>query len=112
MKTATSSAVCRRMHAIVSSVVLAATLLCGCATGVFYSSPAKMAGLSLGMEKKAVIKVVGKPYACSTRMDGKEIEKAVFFDRPEEYAKIEGEELVFPMTKWNYRVIVLGKSSN
>ena len=39
--------------------------------------------------------------------DGKEVEKAVFFDRPEEYAKIEGEELVFPMTKWNYRMIVL-----
>ena len=39
--------------------------------------------------------------------DGKEVEKAVFFNRPEEYAKIEGEELVFPMTKWNYRMIVL-----
>ncbi|MDD5704643.1 MAG: DUF6067 family protein [Kiritimatiellae bacterium] len=40
---------------------------------------------------------------------GEEIEKGVFFPRPEEYAKIEGEELVFPMTKWNYRMIVLEK---
>ena len=41
--------------------------------------------------------------------DGKEVEKAVFFPRPEEYAKIENGEIVFPMTKWNYRMIVLEK---
>ena len=41
--------------------------------------------------------------------DGKDIEKAVFFNRPEEYAKIENGELVFPMTKWNYRMIVMEK---
>jgi len=41
--------------------------------------------------------------------NGKEVEKAVFFNRPEEYARIEGEELVFPMTKWNYRMIVIEK---
>ncbi|MDD5708166.1 MAG: DUF6067 family protein, partial [Kiritimatiellae bacterium] len=39
--------------------------------------------------------------------DGKDVEKAVFFPRPEEFARIEGEELVFPMTRWNYRMIVL-----
>lgn len=39
--------------------------------------------------------------------DGKEVEKAIFFPQPEEYAKIENGELVFPMTKWNYRMIVL-----
>ncbi|MBN1864270.1 MAG: hypothetical protein JW808_05160, partial [Victivallales bacterium] len=38
--------------------------------------------------------------------DGKEVEKAVFFPRPEETAKIENGELVFPMTKFNYRMIV------
>ena len=42
--------------------------------------------------------------------DGKEIEKAVFFPRPEETAKIENGELVFPMTKWNYRMIVIEKA--
>jgi hypothetical protein len=41
--------------------------------------------------------------------DGKEIEKAVFFERPEEFAKIENGELVFPMTQFNYRMIVIGK---
>lgn len=41
--------------------------------------------------------------------DGKETEKAIFFDRLDEYARIEGEELVFPMTKWNYRMIVIEK---
>jgi hypothetical protein len=40
---------------------------------------------------------------------GKEIEKAVFFPRPEEFAKIESGELVFPMTKFNYRMIVIEK---
>jgi hypothetical protein len=41
--------------------------------------------------------------------DGKEIEKGVFFPRPEETAKIENGELVFPMTKFNYRMIVIEK---
>jgi hypothetical protein len=41
--------------------------------------------------------------------DGKEVEKAVFFDRPEEYAKIENGEIIFPMTKFNYRMIVIQK---
>jgi len=44
--------------------------------------------------------------------DGKEVEKGVYFDRPEEYARIEGEELVFPMTKWNYRMIVIEKKAS
>jgi hypothetical protein len=39
--------------------------------------------------------------------DGKEVEKAAFINRPEEYAKIENGELVFPMTAWNYRMIVI-----
>ena len=39
--------------------------------------------------------------------DGKEVEKAVFFERPEEYAEIENGELVFPMTKFNYRMIAI-----
>ncbi len=38
---------------------------------------------------------------------GEEIEKAVFFARPEEFARIENGELVFPMTKYNYRMIVI-----
>ena len=29
------------------------------------------------------------------------------FPKPEEFATIEGDEVVFPMTKWNYRMIVL-----
>ena len=33
--------------------------------------------------------------------------KPVFFPKPAEFARIEGDELVFPMTKWNYRMIVL-----
>ncbi|MDD5707033.1 MAG: hypothetical protein PHR35_14005, partial [Kiritimatiellae bacterium] len=41
--------------------------------------------------------------------EGKETEQPVFFDRPAEYARIEGEDLVFPMTKWSYRMIVLEK---
>jgi len=42
--------------------------------------------------------------------NGREVEKAVFFKRPEEYAKIENSEVVFPMTKYNYRMIVLEKN--
>ena len=41
---------------------------------------------------------------------GKEIEKAVFFPRPDETARIENGELVFPMTKFNYRMIVIEKA--
>jgi hypothetical protein len=41
--------------------------------------------------------------------DGKEVEKAAFFERPEEYAKIENSALVFPMTKYNYRMIVIAQ---
>jgi hypothetical protein len=44
--------------------------------------------------------------------NGKEIEKPVFFERPEEYAKIENGEIVFPMTKFNYRMIVLKRKSS
>jgi hypothetical protein len=36
-------------------------------------------------------------------------EKGVLLPCPEEYAKIEGEELVFPMAQLNYRRIVLEK---
>jgi hypothetical protein len=39
--------------------------------------------------------------------DGKEVEKGVYFERTEEFAKIENGELVFPMTKHNYRLIVI-----
>ncbi len=39
--------------------------------------------------------------------DGKEVEKAAFFERPEESARIDRGEVVFPMTRWNYRMIVL-----
>ena len=73
MNAATSPAGYRSSQSIAILVVPVVLLLCGCATGVFYSSPAKMAGLSLGMEKKAVMKVVGKPYSCSTRLVGKEM---------------------------------------
>ncbi len=38
---------------------------------------------------------------------GEEVDKAVFFPRPEESAKIENGEAVFPMTPFNYRMIVL-----
>jgi hypothetical protein len=41
--------------------------------------------------------------------DGKEIEQAVFFNRPEENARIENGELIFPMTKYNYRLILIEK---
>ena len=34
-------------------------------------------------------------------------EKGVFFPKPEENATIKGDELRFPMTEWNYRMIVL-----
>jgi hypothetical protein len=45
-----------------------------------------------------------------TRNDkGEEVEKAVFFDRSEEYAKIENGELVLPMTKFDYRMVVIEK---
>jgi hypothetical protein len=40
---------------------------------------------------------------------GEEVEQGVFFDNPAEYARIENGELVFPMTKFNYRMIVLEK---
>jgi len=40
---------------------------------------------------------------------GEYVEKAVFFERPEEYAKIEDGELLFPMTKFNYRMIVISR---
>ncbi len=38
---------------------------------------------------------------------GEEVEKGVFFPKPEETAKIENGELVFPMTKFNYRFIAI-----
>ena len=38
-----------------------------------------------------------------------EVWTPLFFDRPEEFAKIENCELVFPMTKFNYRMIVIEK---
>jgi hypothetical protein len=41
--------------------------------------------------------------------EGEDVEKAVFFNRPEEFARIDNGELVFPMTKWNYRMIVIEK---
>jgi hypothetical protein len=41
--------------------------------------------------------------------NGEDCENAVFFNRPEEYAKIENGELIFPMTKFNYRMIVIEK---
>ncbi|MBI4024386.1 MAG: hypothetical protein HY360_05355 [Verrucomicrobia bacterium] len=40
---------------------------------------------------------------------GEDVYKAVFFPRPDEFAKVEGQEVVFPMTKWNYRMIILEK---
>ena len=43
--------------------------------------------------------------------NGQEYEEAVFFPRPEEYAKIEGGELVFPMTRYNYRMLVIEKKN-
>jgi hypothetical protein len=39
--------------------------------------------------------------------NGKETLKGVFYPKPEETAEIIGDELVFPMTPWNYRMIVL-----
>ncbi len=38
---------------------------------------------------------------------GGDVETGVFFPRPEEYARIENGELVFPMTKFNYRMIAI-----
>jgi translation elongation factor P/translation initiation factor 5A len=35
----------------------------------------------------------------------------VYEEDPAEYARIEGDELVFPMTKWNYRMIVIEKAA-
>jgi len=43
-------------------------LLCGCASGVFYSSPTRMVNLSVGMTKKEVLKIMGRPFACSNDM--------------------------------------------
>ncbi len=40
---------------------------------------------------------------------GVEIKKALFPPKPEESARIEGDEVIFPMTPWNYRMIVLEK---
>ncbi len=40
---------------------------------------------------------------------GEEVEKGVFFPRPEETARIENGEVIFPMTPFNYRMIVLEK---
>jgi len=40
---------------------------------------------------------------------GEDVEQGVFFDRPEEEAKIEAGELVFPITKWSYRMIVVSR---
>ena len=39
--------------------------------------------------------------------DCKDVETAVFFDRPNETAKVENGEVVFPMTPFNYRMIAL-----
>ena len=43
---------------------------------------------------------------------GEEVEKAVFFERPKEYARIEDGEIVFPMTQWDYRMIVIEKETS
>jgi hypothetical protein len=39
--------------------------------------------------------------------DGQETNTAVFYAKPDEVARVEGDEVVFPMTAWNYRMIVL-----
>ncbi|MCF7854243.1 MAG: DUF6067 family protein [Candidatus Pacebacteria bacterium] len=46
-----------------------------------------------------------------TNDNEEEVDKGVFFERPEETAKIENGELIFPMTRFNYRMIVLRKVS-
>ena len=43
----------------------------------------------------------------TTNAKGETVEKAVFFNRPDEYAKIEEGQLVMPMTKFNYRMLVV-----
>jgi hypothetical protein len=40
---------------------------------------------------------------------GEDVYKALFPPKPEETVRIEGDEVVFPMTPWNYRMIVLEK---
>jgi len=69
----------------------------------------------LGFDSPENLKVENAVHSTGMRIEkvknekGEEVEKAVFFERPEEYAKIENGELVFPMTKWNYRMIVIEK---
>jgi len=41
---------------------------------------------------------------------GEEIEQGVLFDNPAEYARIDKGQLVFPMTKFTYRMIVIEKA--
>ncbi|MGA2618240.1 MAG: glycoside hydrolase domain-containing protein [Thermoguttaceae bacterium] len=67
----------------------------------------------LGLGKPESLKATNAVHSTGFRVEnangakGEMIEKAVFFSRPQEYAKIEQGELVMPMTKFNYRMIVI-----
>ncbi|MCM8777538.1 MAG: DUF6067 family protein [Candidatus Omnitrophica bacterium] len=69
----------------------------------------------LGLGSPDRLKVENAVHSTGFRLEkrkdekGNEYEEAVFFPRSEEYAKIEGDEVVFPITKYNYRMIVIEK---
>ena len=69
----------------------------------------------LGLGGADTLKVENAVHSTGFRLEkrkdekGQEYEEAVFFPRPEEYARIEGDEVVFPITRYNYRMIVIEK---
>jgi len=60
-----------------------------------------------GLQVENAVHRTGMRIEMAKNEKGEEVEQAVFFERPEEYAKLENGELLFPMTKWNYRMIVI-----
>jgi hypothetical protein len=63
----------------------------------------------LGFADGAKIKAINAVHSTGFRVDnsGTPQEKGVYFPKPEESATLNGDELRFPMTEWNYRMIVL-----
>jgi hypothetical protein len=63
----------------------------------------------LGFADGAKVKAINAVHSTGFRVDnvGAPEEKAVYFPKPEETATLTGQELRFPMSEWNFRMIVL-----
>ncbi|MDD5706153.1 MAG: DUF6067 family protein [Kiritimatiellae bacterium] len=60
-----------------------------------------------GVTAENAVHSIGFAVETTKNDKGEDVHKAVFPPNAKETARIEGDEVVFPMTKWNYRMIVL-----